>query len=201
MVAKCEESAEYTWTLLSTEVYYGTWSTRHWVKQTWKWEVKCDPDACGDDPFPDTLRSNCQTTFFGSKSGVVEREVMLKDVKNPNLTPEQVAILKECHRCPTSTACNGRAHFLPCVKKSGVVSDLADLVDPIWMAGPPEEAECDSWVDGCDCTYIILNSFPVFNWTDWTKPQGKGRNYRDYSNEEIRVKRAISRGGEENRLW
>tara|TARA_R110000822_G_scaffold239322_1_gene369149 strand:+ start:382 stop:981 length:600 start_codon:yes stop_codon:yes gene_type:complete len=199
MVSTCEDTAEYTWTLLSTEVYYGTWSRRHWVKQEWKWDLKC-PGDCGEDPFPEFIVEYCTTE--GARSGNVTREVMLKDIKNPNLTPEQVAILKECHRCSVPP-CDGRQHFLDCVEKSRVVDDLTDLVDPAFMAGPPLAAECDSWVDGCECVVILKFLSWIANpfWGSMVKPLGKGRKYRDHSSEELRVKRVIARGGEENKLW
>ncbi len=204
MVA-CADSSEYTWTLLSTEVYYGNWSRRHWVKQEWKWQLEC-PGDCGEDPLPDTFRSNCQPEgWFGSRSGVVTREVQLKDIKNPNLTPEQIAVLRACHSCDESFGgrpCDGRKHFLPCVEKSGVVGDLSDLVDAVWLAGPPFEAECDSWVDKCDCALTISVGYihlPV--WGSLINPSRGESNRRDNSREEARVKRVISRGGEENNLW
>ena len=203
-MVRCESSSEYTWTLLSTEIYYGNWSRRHWVKQEWKWELKCPGYCLEPSAAFDFLKSNCQPEgWFGSKTGVVTREVQLKDVKNRHLTSEQIAVLRACHSCDESFGgrpCDGRKHFLPCVEKSGVVRNLTDLIDEVWAAGPPLEEECDSWVDKCDCAVSVSFGF-LPSWRGMIKPLGGGSSRRDRSNEELKGKRVIARGGEENKLW
>ena len=177
----------------------------HWVKQEWKWELECPGYCLEPSAAFDFLKSDCQPEgWFGSKSGVVTREVLLKDVKNRHFTPREIAILKACHDCDESLdgrPCDGRRHFLPCVEKSGVVRDLSDLVDEVWAETPPLEEECDSWVDKCDCATSFGTHTHLPVWGSLINPSRGGSNRRDHSNGELRVKRVIARGGEENKLW